>query len=65
MLCSDTSGKLPAVKLPIPIDLAADIAYMLKGIRDMGGTGRLTLDVSGGNVTSTELSVKRPRKKSA
>jgi hypothetical protein len=65
MRCSDTSGKLPAIHLPIPLDLAADIAYMLKGIKEMGGTGRLVLDVSGGNVTSTELSVKRPRKKSA
>ncbi len=65
MLCSDTSSKLPAVKIGMPVDLARDISYLLEGIKQLGGNGRITLDVSGGNVTGTEVTVKRQRKKSA
>lgn len=65
MLCSDTSGKLPAVKVPMACELARDIAYLLRGIKELGGNGLLTLHIRGGNVESTEITVKRPRKQSA
>lgn len=63
MLCSDTDNKLPAVKVTLPLDLARDISYLLDAIRSLGGSGRIQLDVSGGNVTGTEVTVKRPRRK--
>ncbi len=63
MLCSDTSSKLPAVKIGMPVDLARDISYLLEGIKQLGGTGRITLDVSGGQVIGTETTIKRRRDK--
>ena len=65
MLCSDTDNALPAVKVALPLDLARDISHLLEAIRSLGGSGRIQLDVSGGNVTGTEVTVKRPRRKSA
>jgi hypothetical protein len=65
LICSDTSAKLPAVKIGLPIDLAKDISYLLEGIKSLGGNGRITLDLSNGSVTSTEVTIKRSRKKSA
>jgi len=37
MLCSDTNTALPAVKIPIPLDLALDISYWLESIKQVGG----------------------------
>ncbi len=65
MLCSDTSSKLPAVKIGMPVDLARDISDLLESIEKFGGFGRITLDVQGGNVMGTEVTIKRSRKKSA
>lgn len=65
MLCNDTDHKLPAVKVALPLDLACDISSLLEAIRSLGGSGRIQLDVSGGNVTGTEVTVKRPRHKKA
>lgn len=65
MLCSDTSSKLPAIKIGMPVDLARDISYLIESIKSLGGNGKIVLDVSGGNVTGTEVTVKRQRKKSA
>lgn len=65
MLCTDTDTGLPAVRVALPLDVARDISYLLKAIAEAGGNGRITLFVFGGNVTDTELTVKRTRKKSA
>lgn len=67
MLCSDTSSKLPAVKVGIPLDLARDISYWLEGIKALGGNAVLMLHVRGGNVEEVETVIKqrRQRKKSA
>lgn len=65
MQCSDTSARMPAVQIKMPLDLARDISYLIESIKSLGGNGKITLDVSGGNVTSTEVTVKRQRRKSA
>ncbi len=67
MLCSDTSNKIPAVKIPIPLDLALDISYWLESIKQVGGNADLTLHVRGGNVEEFETIIKqrRQRKKTA
>jgi hypothetical protein len=65
MLCSETDSRMPAVKIGMPLDLARDFSYILKSIIDMGGNGRITFEVHGGNVTSTEVTVKRQRKKAS
>ena len=62
MQCSDT-GEHQAVKIAMPVDLARDISNLLTGIENLGGNGRIVLDVSGGSVVSTEMTVKRHRKK--
>lgn len=62
MLCSDT-GCQQAIKIPMPVDLARDISYLLKSIKELGGNGRITLDVGNGEVTGTEVTIKRPRRK--
>jgi len=62
MLCSDT-GHTEAIKIKMPVDLAKDISYWLEAIKQLGGNGRITLDISGGNVTSTEATIKRHRNK--
>lgn len=64
MLCSDT-GCQPSIKIAMPVDLARDISYLIESIKSLGGNGKIVLDVSGGNVTGTEVTVKRQRKKSA
>lgn len=63
MQCSETDSQLPAVRIAMPVDLARDISYLLKAIRDLGGNGRILLDVSGGAVIGTEVTVKRLRGK--
>lgn len=65
MLCSDTSSSIPAVKIGMPLDLARDISELLDSIKSLGGFGRITLDIQGGNVMGTEITIKRSRKKSA
>ena len=61
MLCTDTDTGLPAVRVALPLDVARDISYLLKAITDLGGNGRIQLDISGGAVVSTEVSIKRQR----
>lgn len=61
MICSAT-GEQPAIKIDLPIDLARDISYLLVAIKELGGNGRITLDVNNGAVTGTEVTVKRVRK---
>jgi hypothetical protein len=63
MQCRDTGSSLPAVKIEMPVDLARDISSLINSIRALGGTGRITLDMQGGNVTGTEITVRRPRNK--
>ena len=63
MLCSDTNTALPAVKIPIPLDLALDISYWLESIKQVGGNADLTLHVRGGNVEEFETIIKQSRKR--
>jgi hypothetical protein len=63
MLCSETDSRVPAVKIVMPVDLARDISYLIEGIKALGGTGRITLDISGGQVIGTETTIKRRRDK--
>ena len=63
MQCSDTSAKLPAVHIAMPVDLAKDISYYLEAIKAIGGNGRITLFVSGGNVVDSEITAKPKRNK--
>lgn len=65
MLCSETDGQMKAVHVAMPRDLALDISYLLNAIKQAGGNGRILLTVSGGDVIDTELTVKRPRKRTA
>ena len=64
MLCSDTSGKLPAIRVDMPADLAADISKWLSTIKHMHSKGRITLFVSSdGDVVDSEVTFKPPRKR--
>ena len=67
MQCSDTSGKMPAVRMSIPFDVAEYIGDWLERIKGFGGNADLTLKARGGNVEEYETSIKqrRQRKKSA
>lgn len=66
MLCSDTSSKLPAVKIGMPMAVAKDISYWLEAIRQTKAKGRITLFVSSdGDIVDSEVTVKPPKKKSA
>lgn len=61
MQCTDTGARLPAVQITMPLDLARDISSLLNSIQSLGGNGRITLEVAGGAVIGTEVSVKRQR----
>ena len=64
MQCSDTSAKLPAVHIDMPVDLASDIGKWLAAIKQMKSKGRITLFVgSDGEVVDSEVTFKPPRKK--
>lgn len=63
MLCTETDSRVPAVKIGMPVDLARDISYLLEGIKSLGGSGRIVLDISGGQVIGTETTIKRRRDK--
>ena len=67
MLCSDTSAKMKAVKIGVPLDVAEYIAKWLESIKPFGGNANLTLCARGGNIEGYEHSMKdkRQRKKSA
>ncbi len=62
MLCQDT-GHQESVHIELPVDLARDISYLLKAICNLGGNGRIQLDVNNGAVTGTEVTVKRERRR--
>jgi hypothetical protein len=63
MQCCETDSRIPAVHIKMPVDLARDISYLLEGIRSLGGHGKIVLDVQGGDVTGTEVTIKRLRNK--
>ncbi len=69
MLCSDTSSKLPAVKIDIPVDVVEYISNWLKSIKvkPFSGNADLTLHARGGNIEeySTNIKERRARKKTA
>ena len=63
MQCSDTSAKLPAVHIGMPVDLAKDISYWLDAIKTVGGNADLTLEVRGGQVQAFQTLIKQSRKR--
>jgi hypothetical protein len=62
MQCRDTDSH-QVIRIEMPVDLARDISSLINSIKALGGNGRITLEMFGGNVISTEIAVKRQRTK--
>lgn len=66
MLCSDTSGKLPAIHLSREIiELAEELQPALAAIRAYGTEGSITLKVMHGHIPAIEWAVRKLRGKKA
>ena len=60
MLCSDT-GKFENVHVTMTTEEARIFSELIHGVKQLGGEGRLMIEISGGTVTTTELTIKKQR----
>jgi hypothetical protein len=59
MLCSDTAGTMPAIHLPIKLEVVKEISYGLEEILLQGGDGEIKLLFRNGKLSVIEKMIRR------